>query len=232
MSCYYQGCTAKGTTTEHVPPKAFFPKDERFQLLTVKSCHAHNTGKSQDDLYAIAQICMNASPNNRAREVWMRSVAPQLKHQQGKLRKMLSEGAVKAGQGVAYRVDIRRLDGFFTALSLGLISASKKRSLPTHYVIHHIYHSLSSDDGSEDKLEAAIESFYRGKPVAALEFGKPDLKNERIYTAEIHGRPNFAGSITIVHLFFGKFKVTSMLSNSISIGGALSAECEPAGGPL
>jgi hypothetical protein len=145
---------------------------------------------------------------------------------------MLSEGAVKAGEGVAYRVDIRRLDGFFTALSLGLISASKKRSLPTHYVIYHIYHSLSTDDGSEGKLEAAIESFYRGKPVAALEFGQPDLKNERIYTADIHGRPNFESSITIVHLFFGKFKVTSMLTNSISTGGGLSAECEPTGGPL
>ncbi|MEG8049019.1 hypothetical protein QP178_03625 [Sphingomonas aurantiaca] len=212
MTCYYQGCTAKGTTTEHVPPKAFFPKDERLQLLTVKACPAHNTGKSQDDLYALAQICMNASPSNRAREVWITSVAPQLKHKQGALRKMIAEGAVQVGKGVAYRVDIGRLDAFFTALSLGLICASKKAQLPTEYVIGHIYHSLTAADGSSDPFAASIESFYYGKPVTVMDFGKADLKNERIYSAEIHGMPDFGGSISIVHLFFGRFKVTSMLS--------------------
>lgn len=178
----------------------------------MKACPAHNTGKSQDDPYAVAQICMNASPSNRAREVWMKSVVPQLNHKHGRLRKMIAKGAVQVGQGVAYRVDTGRLDAFFTALSLGLICASKKTPLPTDYVIGHIYHSLTPADGLVNPLEAGIESFYPGKPVAVLEFGKPNLRNERIYSAEIHGRPDFEGSISIVHLFFGKFKVTSMLS--------------------
>ena len=48
-----------------------------------------------------------------------------------------------------------------------------------------------------------------------MEFGDPGAKNERIYTVTIFGIPDFKSSITIVHLFFGKFKVSSMLTNFV-----------------
>lgn len=213
MACYFQGCEEKGTTKEHIPPRSFFPEGEKHQLVTVKSCPAHNNAKSKDDLYVLAQICMHASPANRAREVWLTKVAPQLEFNGGKLRDMLAEGAVQVEGGVAYPVRIERLDEFFTALSCGLIAASQKRSLPANYSINHIYPSLATGGDSVSKaLEQGIEEFYTGKPLAVMEFGKPGLHNERIYTAEVFGLPDFEGSITIVHLFFGKFKVISMLS--------------------
>ncbi|MBT4291622.1 hypothetical protein HOD41_02945 [bacterium] len=57
-ACYICGKTA--TTTEHVPPKCFFPekkdigdvKDYRQQLITIPSCNEHNLKKSKDDEYA------------------------------------------------------------------------------------------------------------------------------------------------------------------------------------
>jgi hypothetical protein len=67
-------------------------------------------------------------------------------------------------------------------------------------------------DSVSEALKQGIEEFYSGNPLAVMEFGKPGLHNERIYTAEVFGPPDFEGSITIVHLFFGKFKVISMLS--------------------
>lgn len=213
MSCYFQGCREKGTTKEHIPPKAFFPLGEKKQLLTVRSCPAHNTGKSKDDLYVLAQICMNASPSNRAREVWTSKVVPQLDYNGGRLRNLLAEGAVPHGNGVIYPVQADRLDSFFTALSCGLIFKAKKASLPSNYEISHVYHSLMSNaDPKVKALEAGIEDFYKEKPLAFMQFGQPDLQNERIYTAELHGLPDFESSITIVHLFYGTFKVTSMLS--------------------
>lgn len=216
MHCYFQGCREKGTTKEHIPPRSFFPEGEKKQLLTVKSCPAHNNAKSKDDLYVLAQICMNASPSNRAREVWMEKVAPQLNFNDGKLRSMLATGSVIHNDGVLYPVQLDRLDGFFTALSCGLIFKSQKASLPENYTINHIYRSLiNSSDPTTKALAAGIEEFYKGEPMAFMEFGKPDLQNERIYTAEIHGLPNFESSITIVHQFFGKFKVISMLSRRI-----------------
>ena len=217
MTCYFQGCTEKGITKEHVPPRSFFPEGERLQLLTVKSCKVHNNDKSTNDLYVLAQICMNASPNNRAREVFQKRVAPQLSHNNDALRRMLLKGSFKVPGGVAYPVDHARFDEFFTALSCGLIYRSQKAPLPSDYRIGHIYHQfLTEADADRQALEAGIDRFYDGKPLNFMSFGNPDIRNERIYTVEIHGLPSFQGSITIVHRFFGVFKVTSMLTRFVN----------------
>ncbi|HEV7340530.1 MAG TPA: hypothetical protein VGN68_02755 [Sphingopyxis sp.] len=156
---------------------------------------------------------MNASPSNRAREVWEAKVVPQLSFNGDKFREMLAAGAKPNSDGVKYPVNKRRFDDFFTALSCGLIYKSQKSPLPTSYRIGHIYHAFTSDaDPAVQLLEAAIGAFYSGPPIDSFDFGKPNLQNERIYTAEIFGHAGFGGHITIAHCFFGTFKVTSMLS--------------------
>lgn len=218
MNCYFQGCSEKGVTKEHIPPKAFFPKGEKDQLLTVKSCVEHNNAKSKDDLYVLAQICMNASPSDRAREIFLKKVKPQLDFNNGSLRKMLAAGSVQLPDGsVKYPVDSKRLNDFFDSLSCGIIFKSCGETLPKNYSINHIYCSLISDqDPLMNQAEAEIEAFYSGKPMDFMEFGRTNTSNERIYTVEIFGIPNFGSSITLVHTFFGKFKVISMLSNIIN----------------
>lgn len=48
--CY--ACGAKAVTTEHVPPRSFFPKPHRERgLMTVPSCVAHNNDNSSDVEY-------------------------------------------------------------------------------------------------------------------------------------------------------------------------------------
>lgn len=218
MNCYFQGCAEKGLTKEHIPPRSFFPDGEKEQLLTVRSCETHNNAKSKDDLYVLAQICMNASPSNRAREVFMNKVAPQLEFNNGALRKRLVEGAVPLSNGaVRYKVDVARLDEFFTALSCGIVYKSCGFSLPVNYKIAHVLHNVQSEaDPSTGEIEDAISSFYSGKPMDFMEFGDPDTKNQRIYTATVFGIPKFLSSITIVHRFFGDFKVTSMLTRIVA----------------
>lgn len=218
MSCYFQGCTAKGATKEHIPPRLFFPDGEKEQLLTVKSCEQHNNAKSKDDLYVLAQICMNASPSNRAREVWEYKVVPQLEFNNGALRKRLAAGAVPLSSGVVkYKVDVARLDDFFSALSCGIVSKTCKAALPKNYRIGHIYHNfVGGGDPAVQAIEAGIENFYSGEPMDFMTFGEPGTKNERIYTATIFGIPGYQSSITIVHLFFGVFKVTSMLTRTLA----------------
>ncbi|MGO6781217.1 hypothetical protein ACCT13_21050 [Rhizobium ruizarguesonis] len=217
MSCYFQGCAEKGTTKEHIPPRSFFPEGERLQLLTVKSCKAHNNDKSTNDLYVLAQICMNASPSNRAREVFKEKVVPQLSHNNNALRKLLLKGSFKIPGGVVYPVDQARFDEFFTALSCGLIYKSQRKPLPPEYRIGHIYHRLISNaDAERQALHDGIDHYYDQEPLGIMNFGKPDTRNERIYTVDIHGLPEFRSSITIVHKFFGVFKVTSMLTRFIA----------------
>lgn len=48
-SCYFCGNTA--TTREHVPPRGFFPKSERHNLICVPSCEVHNNERSGEDEY-------------------------------------------------------------------------------------------------------------------------------------------------------------------------------------
>ncbi|HBR4918392.1 hypothetical protein ACYA6O_20465 [Klebsiella pneumoniae] len=214
MKCYYQGCSEKGVTKEHIPPKSFFPKDEKSQLLTVRSCVKHNNLKSKDDLYVLAQICMNASPSNRAREIFFKKVSPQLDFNNGALRKKLAAGSVPMPDGsVKYPVDITRLNDFFTALSCGVVFKTCGISLPSNYSINHVYCNLTNERESLiDNFEKELEKFYSEPPLEILNFGKPNTQNETIYTVELFGIPNFGSSITIVHVFFGKFKVISMLT--------------------
>lgn len=219
MTCYFQGCCAKGTTKEHIPPRSFFPDGEKEQLLTVKSCERHNNAKSVDDLYVLAQICMNASPNNRAREVWESKIVPQLEFNNGALRKRLAAGSVLLpGGAVKYKVDLARLDDFFSALSCGIVYKTCKSSLPVNYKISHIYHNFVGEtDPMALAIESKIEKFYSGKPMDFMRFGEPGTKNENIYTATIFGVPGYQSSIAVVHLFFGVFKVTSMLTRTMGM---------------
>lgn len=216
MDCYFQGCAEKGLTKEHIPPRSFFPDGEKLQLLTVKSCKVHNNAKSTNDLYVLAHICMNASPSNRAREVFLNKVAPQLSYNNSALRQMLLKGSKPVDGNVAYVVDIARFDEFFTALSCGLIYKSQKAQLPSEYQVGHIYHRLISEYEEWNAFGSHLDQFYDEKPLSVMSFGNPDTRNKRIYTCEIHGLPDFQGSITIVHRFFGVFKVTSMLSKFVN----------------
>jgi len=214
MGCYFQGCGNKGVTKEHIPPRSFFPDGEKNQLLTVKSCQMHNNEKTKDDMYALAHICMNASPSNRAREIFIKKIAPQLNYNNGALRKMLVKGAkLQANGSVAYKVDIVRLDSFFTALSYGIIYKSCGAALPENYNIQHIYHFLNGSFSPEyEATEEGIKEFYSENPMDILDFGRPNVKNESIYTVKVFGMPEFKTSITLVHEFFGVVGVTSMLS--------------------
>ena len=110
---------------------------------------------------------------------------------------------------------------FFTALACGIIFKSCGSSLPSNYKIGHIYHNFEGKSAPIlEQIETGIDSFYSGKPMDFMEFGDPDTRNEKIYTVTIFGMPEFKSSITIVHIFFGKFKVTSMLTNTLNIGGS------------
>lgn len=52
MGCYF--CGGEVTGVEHIPPRCFFPKGKRNELITVTSCDIHNQEKSKDDEYVRA----------------------------------------------------------------------------------------------------------------------------------------------------------------------------------
>jgi hypothetical protein len=115
-------------------------------------------------------------------------------------------------------VDLDRFNRFFDALSFGIIYKTTRQQLPAGYNVSHVYHSLHQDLPPEvAAIHAAVQTFYRenAAPPKALRLGQLKLFNEPIYAANVFGRPNFGGSITLTHRFFGSFEVTSMLSLSL-----------------
>ena len=215
-SCYFQGCLEGGTTKEHIPAKSFFPVDQN-QLMTVRSCKRHNNEKSLDDMYVLAHICMNTSPCNRSREIFLERVLPQLGYNDDALRIMLSKDAEALPLGaVRYRVDTKRFDRFFSALSYGIVYKACGSPLPTGYMTGHIYHNFSDTAESREQwtIKQMILKCYAREPMRILDFGRVSAMNENVYSAKVFGLPGFRGSITVQHLFYGFFRVTTMLTMS------------------
>lgn len=160
---------------------------------------------------------MNASPSNQSRKIFIDRVVPQLGYNSGSLREILVKDSVTQPDGtVAYPVNRERFDHFFTSLSCGIICKSCKKSLPINYSIQHIYHDFYDSNKSlqEENIELMLLNFYTGKPMEAMDFGQVNALNTSVYSVKIFGVPNFRSSITIVHKFFGAFRVTSMLTNT------------------
>lgn len=86
-TCYM--CSAQATSTEHAPPKCFFPEDKdlpqgsaalRVNLITVPSCDAHNTAKSKDDEYAMVVAVAHFETNTVARNHFGTKIVRALEH--------------------------------------------------------------------------------------------------------------------------------------------------------
>lgn len=158
---------------------------------------------------------MNASPANRAREIFIDRIVPQLQFNGDALRKMLIKDSVRLGDGrVKYKVDSSRLDSFFSALSFGIVYKACGVSLPSNYQVNHIYRSLIHDGLTMDEaqFQDRLGQFYSGAPLSGFDVGTVRALNTSVYSVKLFGLPRFQSSITVVHEFFGTFKVVSMLS--------------------
>lgn len=211
--CYFKGCQATPVTVEHAPPKSFFPKDKRKNLITVPSCAEHNNAKSNDDIYVLAQVTMNSSPRNDAGCVFMKSIAPQLEYNQEALRRILADGSkMRRLGGRMYKVDGERVNNFFDALCFAIFAKFSGEPLPKNYRVSHVYHNLK--DCKVFSLYWIFKIFsllmYKYVLKKARPHGQIKCDNGNIYISEIFGlsgRP-----LTITHVFYGHFRVSSFLT--------------------
>jgi len=214
--CYR--CGAPGTTREHFPPKAFFPKGGALNLKTVRSCELHNNAKSGDDQYVLAQICMNAARgNNLAKERFLDSIAPQITRYP-KFQALLANGA-RPGEGgaTAYRVDMERFDAFFSALSCAVLFDRFGEAVDEEvFEICHLYPHLHSDEenGMEEvrRYRSMFKEFFE-EHASRIQHFEADRIDEVVYANSIAAPAGLKTSVTIVHVFYGVFEVISRLTN-------------------
>jgi len=232
--CYFPGCDAHANTKEHIPPKSFFPDLKRMNLMTVKSCKAHNNEKTKDDIYALANICLNSIKENTndACDVFELNVKPQLMHNnEALLKKVLRNLSRRDETTSKFEVDSSRLDSFFDCLTHGVIykKTNKKAELES-YAVRHIYMNLEERDsrGSLDQGCIAMKNYcnqnllHNPQISEAIEF---KVKTPKGYSTEIYSvrfigadfidsikSDSFNSSITVVHKFFDHFLVVSLLT--------------------
>jgi hypothetical protein len=228
--CYYPGCIEHGSTKEHIPPKSFFPDEKKINLMTVKSCPKHNNEKSKEDIYVLAQICYNVIKNINdldATDVFENKVFPQLKHNNGALERTIMKGRVRILGGYEFPVDMGRMNGFFDCLTHGIIFKKTKKKIDlVSYRVRHEFRNFSQkfSDPDEKKMHDTLlghmDDLMLGNVLSGINFSFVDKKmnNQEIYDVKIVGADSLVSSdeltssITVVHTFFSKFKVISLLT--------------------
>lgn len=221
-TCYI--CGAPKVSDEHFPPKAFFPSDRRVRrkLKTVPSCKTHNNDKSDDDVYLLTHISINAAAgDNLAKQVFLRSIEPNLTSP--RFRAAITRGAQARPDGaVAYPVDVARFDNFFTHLACAVYFDRYGESLdPNQHSIAHVYLDLVSDDPAERQRNdwiAESVAFFTAEFSAMISKYVAAKQKAVVYENRIMDPGGALASITIVHTFYGVFNVVSLLTKKGIIG--------------
>ncbi|HCE2179316.1 TPA: hypothetical protein NGT44_002902 [Vibrio parahaemolyticus] len=147
--CYF--CGDEANSDEHAPPKSFFPKGMRENLITVRSCPKHNNDKSKDDeyvrLFVVGTLDPAVSTNEKVQSTAIRGVVR--KHALG--FKMLNNAEVVNGE-IAVDFDYSRFESFFDSLARAIY-------------FHHFGSSLSTD----------IDLYIFKLRFADLDFGLQDF---------------------------------------------------------
>jgi len=181
----------------------------------VGSCDAHNNGKSNDDQYILAVVCIHAMRgDNLAKQIFRRSILPQMDRAPGFRSTILSRSAP---DGAVVGVDIDRLDAFFDALSCAVVFDRFGRPLDADvYRMRHVYLDLSCSDTSyAEKQRSARALFQRFFDVyQSVECRPADKIDEAIYDCHIIAPAGTNASISIAHTFYGVFEVVSYLTNT------------------
>jgi hypothetical protein len=124
-------CDRPATTSEHVPPKCFFPGPKelphglilRKNLITVPSCEIHNLHKSDDDQYLLAILISHLEGNAPGkRNLWRKVLAglqkkPHLYRTFFKNLRPVRVGTLKTG---IYEVDRRRFERGVSSMARAL----------------------------------------------------------------------------------------------------------------
>jgi hypothetical protein len=162
-----------------------------------------------------------------ATNVFEKKVFPQLKYNNKALERTIMRGKVRIPGGYEFPVDMDRMNAFFDCLTHGIISKkiNKKINLNSYYV-RHMYRDLNhkfSDDAKKrqhDLIAKYMDGMIIGDVLSPISFSFADRKldNQEIYNVKILGADSlidgeeFSASLTVVHTFYNKFKVVSLLT--------------------
>lgn len=113
-------CDRLATTQEHVPPKAFFPKqkdldpgmDYRQNLITVPACNEHNLATSTDDEYVSIVVALHWKNNEAGYNYITPKTKRALRRSGGLLARIAEGNAPTTVEGLPSRAIQVDIEGF------------------------------------------------------------------------------------------------------------------------
>ncbi len=125
-TCYV--CGAPKTSKEHVPPKSWFAKSYRQNLMTVPSCAIHNESNSSDVEY-VGFILAAATTGKGSNELWSGAIKRNVDRRRGPFATVMSQTTtVQVGRDETGEVSItpQRFVKVLAAIGYGLYYYQKE----------------------------------------------------------------------------------------------------------
>lgn len=119
--CYR--CDSDGVTKEHAPASSFFPQGYRENLVTVPSCHEHNTSNSKDVEYVRNVIVAHLETNDVANRHLLEKVTRSFQHSPKLFYQTFKETAeilFNGEEAITYRGDLPRFSRVMSDLAYAL----------------------------------------------------------------------------------------------------------------
>lgn len=147
----------------------------------------------------------------------MESIAPHFERSP-KFREMIARNSKSVGSGKqAYGVDVSRMFRVMDGLCHAIVFRKYERNLPTQdFLIQHEFCNFVSDDSKRDRNASRWVAQFDRLAVEhswAMDGEAADKETEEVYSYKIFAPFEIYASITIVHLFYGGFKVVSLLTH-------------------
>lgn len=201
----YNRCDEAGTTTEHVPPKGFFPPGFRRNLWTVDSCPTHNTGNAKDVEYVAAIIVSALQSTGTALEENQKKVFRAFDRSKGFFLGTLNNPKPvrlpNGEQTATFSVDLSRFNSVMEAIAYGLYYYLSGKTYDGYWKV--VSPSLGSDEtihkGRRDTRTPLLDALTK------MSFEEIKTPEPDVFTCGVHTFPD--GKVAYKFVFYGGFTV-------------------------
>jgi hypothetical protein len=207
-TCYM--CDAQATSSEHAPPRCFFPdfsatgRDLRRNLVTVPSCDLHNSAKSKDDEYLRAIILLSAGASSEvARAHFFDKLIRAVKRRPHAHAAFIKPIGLRLDIGEMLEIDLERFNRGISAIASAIFfhKYQSKLELPLQVISPNLY------------AEGAGSAHVPAPHTAAIEITREFLaseaiggENESVFMYRARYEPKF-GMYAFAAIFYEAFEV-------------------------
>lgn len=220
-SCYF--CGALATSDEHVPPRAIFPeikdspdgRDYRKQLISVPSCHAHNSANSKDDEYLLYVTTMQLSANSLGTHHFLTKVRRAIDLRPTLITRLIADVErvlvkdAETGEDFytyAFSVNSKRLEALFERIVRGLYFYEESRRFNGSVIV-----TTEAEVSFEDLESNRDREFIRQAADRLFRDATHKGANPEAFSYQRITGPD--GEILYRLHFYGSVRVTAMLAS-------------------